>query len=390
MTTKQSKGFTLLEILLVIAAIGILAAIVLVAINPNRQLAQARNAQRRADINTIYKALEQYLIDTGSYPSSVNNNFKEICNTGTEQVGGATDCTNKADLRVLVPTYLAAMPSDPSVGEYRVGINVNNNRIGIEATNSELNQTIAINLQSWTPAQISTELWLDAADISTVVLNGEKVSEWRDKSGNDRHATQAITAKQPILVESSVNGKSTITFDNVNNGQGLLTAYTQSENNNYMIYFAGGNFTSSSNRLINSATKNALISVTRSSETVYVGSFLVQGSPYGANNTTNIGGLVAPSSGSLKFFGNGTQIENRVVAGTSFGRIGFGSHGVVVGTGTEPGNGRLCEVIIVLQSTDEIRQQIEGYLAHKWGMTSNLPSDHPYKNTPPTAPFPDF
>jgi len=145
MTTKQNKGFTLLEILLVIAAIGILAAIVLVAINPNRQLAQARNAQRRADINTIYKALEQYLIDNGSYPSSVNSNFKEICNTGTEQVGGATDCTNKADLRELVPTYLAAMPSDPSGGGYRVYISTENNKISLVAVNSEAGQSIVIN-----------------------------------------------------------------------------------------------------------------------------------------------------------------------------------------------------------------------------------------------------
>jgi prepilin-type N-terminal cleavage/methylation domain-containing protein len=140
---RVNKGFTLLEILLVIATIGILAAIVLVAINPNRQLAQVRNAQRRSDINTIYKALEQYLIDTGNYPNSVNSNFKEICNTGTEQVGGATDCSGKADLRSLVPTYLAAIPTASNGGIYRVGIN-SNNKIAVYIV-GESNQLIDIN-----------------------------------------------------------------------------------------------------------------------------------------------------------------------------------------------------------------------------------------------------
>ena len=147
MPRKQNKGFTLLEILLVIAAIGILASIVLVAINPNRQLAQVRNAQRRSDINTIYKALEQYLIDTGSYPNSINTNFKEICNTGsqksTDTLNPLTLCDNKADLRVLVPNYVASIPIAPSGGVYRVGLN-SNNRIAVY-TIGENSQTIAIN-----------------------------------------------------------------------------------------------------------------------------------------------------------------------------------------------------------------------------------------------------
>ncbi|MGA1050381.1 MAG: prepilin-type N-terminal cleavage/methylation domain-containing protein, partial [Minisyncoccia bacterium] len=124
---RQIKGFTLLEILLVIAAIGILAAIVLVAINPTRQIAQVRNAQRRSDINAIYKALEQYLIDNKTYPIGITASKQDICDTGTEQVGGSTDCTGKADLRVLVPIYLAAIPKDPSGGVYEVYRNPANN-----------------------------------------------------------------------------------------------------------------------------------------------------------------------------------------------------------------------------------------------------------------------
>ena len=81
---RQNKGFTLLEILLVIAAIGILAAIVLVAINPNKQIEAARNAKRKSDINTIIKAIQQYSIDNnGQNPTGIETGAKAICNTGS-------------------------------------------------------------------------------------------------------------------------------------------------------------------------------------------------------------------------------------------------------------------------------------------------------------------
>jgi len=67
----QRKGFTLLEILLVIAAICILSDIVLIAINPNRQLAQARNAQRRSDVLTISNAVNQRIIDEAVTPPAI-------------------------------------------------------------------------------------------------------------------------------------------------------------------------------------------------------------------------------------------------------------------------------------------------------------------------------
>jgi hypothetical protein len=116
----------------------ILASIVLVAINPTKQLAQIRNTQRLSDINTIFKAIEQNTIDTGgAYPGTVGV-YKDICPIG----GVNTSCI---DLSGLVPIYMAGIPVDPRGWNYKIGINPDNNRISIKASNSELGQNIVIN-----------------------------------------------------------------------------------------------------------------------------------------------------------------------------------------------------------------------------------------------------
>lgn len=78
------KGFTLLEILLVVGIIAVLAGIVIVAINPSKQLATVRDTERKSDIKQINNALMQYYIDNHEYPDSVSSvtTLKEICNTG--------------------------------------------------------------------------------------------------------------------------------------------------------------------------------------------------------------------------------------------------------------------------------------------------------------------
>jgi prepilin-type N-terminal cleavage/methylation domain-containing protein len=191
---RANKGFTLLEILLVIAAIGILAAIVLVAINPNRQIAQVRNAQRRSDINTIYKAIEQYLIDRGSYPVGITTTKKDICNTGIEEVGGASNCSGKVDLRELVPTYIAGIPKDPIGDSYKVGINIENNRISVEAGSISNGQAIGINRES-TETTIQEQIIGGTITITSTqqIVSGRLV--YRNNSNTQTYIDRATTTR---------------------------------------------------------------------------------------------------------------------------------------------------------------------------------------------------
>lgn len=141
-----SKGFTLIEILLVVAAIAILAGIVILAINPAKQLGDTRNAQRHADVATILNAVYQYDIDnSGILPLSITTTPTEICKTG------ATTCTGLVDLSVLTlnEEYLTAIPHDPN-GTcningvcYQISKSVNG-RITVSAPNAEQGVTISV------------------------------------------------------------------------------------------------------------------------------------------------------------------------------------------------------------------------------------------------------
>src|SRR3989344_4782471 len=142
MKTSQ-KGFTLIELLLVIGIIAILAAIVIVAINPTRQLGQARNAQRNSDVNTMLNAIWQYAIDNdGSMPrefadtgdstaDSVDVTWRMLggATTGCNSVGTPTGATNHCvvpvgdeiatdclNLRSLSGTYVVSVPGAPRLG----------------------------------------------------------------------------------------------------------------------------------------------------------------------------------------------------------------------------------------------------------------------------------
>lgn len=152
---KQKKGgFTLIEILVVIGIIAILATIVLIAINPARQFAQANNTQRTSNVNAILNAVGQYIADNkGALPKGSETTPVEIGTTALEiaKTGGIDLCA------ALVPKYLPSLPVDPTVttgavtdctlATYETNYTISkdaNSRITVAAPSAELSATVAV------------------------------------------------------------------------------------------------------------------------------------------------------------------------------------------------------------------------------------------------------
>ncbi|HEX7963505.1 MAG TPA: type II secretion system protein [Candidatus Saccharimonadales bacterium] len=150
---RTQAGFTLLEVLLVVAIIAILAGIVIIAINPSKNLADTRNAQRQQDVATILDSVYQYSLDNnGSVPGTIGTTAAEICKTGTL----AATCTSSSlvDMSTITTSgkYIASVPVDPScptgcnangVG-YTILKSASTGRITVAAPGAESGKTISV------------------------------------------------------------------------------------------------------------------------------------------------------------------------------------------------------------------------------------------------------
>jgi prepilin-type N-terminal cleavage/methylation domain-containing protein len=134
----NKKAFTLLEILLVMTLVSILMVILFRLINPGQQIADINNAQRQADVMTIYTAINQYRdINSGNLPTGVTNDIKSICQPGCTLDNSKIDISS--DLEAYIP--FGNIPIDPQqqgedITGYAVYVN-NQGRVIVSAPLAE-------------------------------------------------------------------------------------------------------------------------------------------------------------------------------------------------------------------------------------------------------------
>ena len=240
------------------------------------------------------------------------------------------------------------------------------------------------------------QLWLDAADSTSasMILSGSTVSTWKDKSSNGYTGT---SSGSPTLVANSQNGLSCISFSAASsqyfNFGNILPQTPQS------IFFVGKstyvNGTSQcfiAKSLLGGQTGRWAL-LWDSSVGNYLNYLLETTAPVSSDTTgtiTQYSGLCSLFEGvwdgtTKTLYGNGTQLGTNSVssAGTSttdlvlVGAYNNASGGVPPASGFYY-NGTMCEILVFNNAlTTSQRQQVESYLAQKWGLRQQLPQGHP-------------
>jgi len=140
--TNQYQGFTLIEILVVVALIAILAAVTIIAINPAKNFADTRNATRSADVAAILNAVTTYTAEEGNALGDLGT--VPLCTIAPAAIGtGGVDVAAS-----LVDTYIVAIPIDPSGGDdadtgYTI-CQTAGARVQIDAPSAENGKTITV------------------------------------------------------------------------------------------------------------------------------------------------------------------------------------------------------------------------------------------------------
>jgi hypothetical protein len=252
--------------------------------------------------------------------------------------------------------------------------------------NNDASLAIAAN-----PAGLGLKLWLDASDSSSITQSSGAVSQLSDKSGNGNHVVQSTTDNKPQTGITDLNGLNTLSFDgsdylradssNIKNEDQtwVLIASVDAQgsvNNSGDSLIAYGGWVNGSWELRGHDNYRFFGKVAKDSTAISTSN----SSSSDLRGTTQMFSITFDRTNSkLSAWRNGTNFDNAV---TDSRNLLVDSRITVMAnrSGTpQPIMGTFAEVVCYTSANTTDRQAVEGYLAHKWGLTGSLPSNHTHK-----------
>ena len=243
----------------------------------------------------------------------------------------------------------------------------------------------------WSPEFLSSGLlsaWYKADSLS--LSDGAGVGSWSDSSGNGNTVAQLTSGRQPTFQTNELNSQPVLRFDGTNDilTDGDIAALDVGTGDIWMAaVFKSTDNSAAQNYFEKGATSFGLRTTSAGVLQMNLGG--TSNIPLQSNGNWSRTAFVivtaARVSSTCNGFVNGTA--SNTTCTTNTGSISnsdvfdIGSRAV----GAGPMVGDIAEILVGGATLDDNQRfKIEGYLAHKYGLSANLPSDHKYKNAAPS------
>jgi hypothetical protein len=227
----------------------------------------------------------------------------------------------------------------------------------------------------WTPTYAAPVLWFDASDVSTIIESSNLISQWTNKGIASSNNATASGSQRPTFRAYQLNGVDLVSVRA--RGVGMVTGYNLTYP--YSIVLVTRNYTGG--RIVQGATINALMCPSeRNSASFYINTSSVKDAALTTAGVWSTITMQVLGTSPSQLWYNSTNYASGIHGNWSNFNIG------TLGTFNENPNADIAEIFVFNYSLNESdRQKLEGYIAYKWGLVSDLPVDHPYKILPPTT-----
>ena len=239
----------------------------------------------------------------------------------------------------------------------------------------------------FTPTSISgCVIWFDGADTGTLTRSGTTVSAWSSKGSASLTATSVGAGS---IVYEQYSGKYSLRFNGTNTKMttGSVTSYGASATT-WIACSVNLNPATADASVVFASSSNPERSIRYTDGTAQIYSLIGSTLRYSSNTDNGIRGFI-DTAASFTAYANGTDVTTSTQAVTYVGGTNqsfqLGQWNIAYL------NGYIMEVVVYNSALTLTQyQQVEGYLAWKWGFQGSLSASHPYKNTPVYAapPFP--
>ena len=241
-------------------------------------------------------------------------------------------------------------------------------------------------------------LWLDASNINGLnnsgLANGDAIAEWTDLSANEFHNTQSNASRRPTLETNVINGRSAVSFDNTKFNQFEAINMNQTMHTFFLVYYPrvtmitnqSGNQTNSFGSISFGTGNKALwfgdVTGALSDELISINS----DSPLDAYHGATASVSPEPHLFAIRYTNNKMTIYlDGEVKNTTYRTshaVPFNINEFILGTNDSGQNqakyllnGHVAELILFNDQIDDGFNQVQAYLAKKWGLTATVDSD---------------